>query len=546
MKKYIFILFGILLIQSCASNKKNASSNSRYQRQPIVEVTQAQLDEDVLIIDAKTQQELGNYTQALNIYNKILSQNPNCAVAYYEKARILSMQNRSDSAIVYYQHAIKLDDDNVWYKLMLAKVYEMRQDGKNLTQIWSSVVKQNPEKLDYYYELSNAYIMAGDIPMAVATLNRVEKIVGVTEPISLQKIKLWEAIHREDKAMKEIEALADAMPQETKYSAMLAESNMRQKNYAKAKHYYDQILQANPNDEYIHISLAGYYKAVNQLDKAAEELKLGFQNPELDAKSKLQILGSFYTQEEFYGSQSKHTFEMLDMIMKQCDDSSSYALFYGDVLMHQKRYAEAAHQFELHLATDSSQYEVWEALLICLNSANEQGSKELLNYAQRASNLFPLHVMPYYMQAFIHFMNKDYEKGLAMATRCEKIGFNKGYLEAECYAIIADCNHSLGNNAECYKYYDKYLAIRPNDIYIFNNYAYYLANDNTELDKAERMSQQTIKAEPNNPTFLDTYGWVLHKLGRDAEAIKYIQKAISLDKENDETLRQHLNEIQGK
>ena len=32
------------------------------------------------------------------------------------------------------------------------------------------------------------------------------------------------------------------------------------------------------------------------------------------------------------------------------------------------------------------------------------------------------------------------------------------------------------------------------------------------------MSEKTILAEPDNPTFLDTYGWILYRLGRLEEA----------------------------
>ena len=45
------------------------------------------------------------------------------------------------------------------------------------------------------------------------------------------------------------------------------------------------------------------------------------------------------------------------------------------------------------------------------------------------------------------------------------------------------------------------------------------------------MSAKCVKAEPLNATYLDTYGWILHKLGKHQEALKYLKKAI----DNDET-----------
>lgn len=64
------------------------------------------------------------------------------------------------------------------------------------------------------------------------------------------------------------------------------------------------------------------------------------------------------------------------------------------------------------------------------------------------------------------------------------------------------------------------------------------------LEEAERMSARTIQAEPDNATYLDTYAWVLHRMGRDTEALKYIKKAIANDKKNSTTLRDHLEAIE--
>ena len=40
------------------------------------------------------------------------------------------------------------------------------------------------------------------------------------------------------------------------------------------------------------------------------------------------------------------------------------------------------------------------------------------------------------------------------------------------------------------------------------------------------MSQRCVKAEPDNPTYLDTYGWILYLLGRYEEAIAQFKRAM--------------------
>src|SRR5690606_926667 len=67
---------------------------------------------------------------------------------------------------------------------------------------------------------------------------------------------------------------------------------------------------------------------------------------------------------------------------------------------------------------------------------------------------------------------------------------------------------------------------------VLNNYSYYLSLEKRDLDKAEQMSGITIKAEPMNPTFLDTYGWVLYEQGSYVMAKIYIEKAIEYNDED--------------
>lgn len=59
-----------------------------------------------------------------------------------------------------------------------------------------------------------------------------------------------------------------------------------------------------------------------------------------------------------------------------------------------------------------------------------------------------------------------------------------------------------------------------------NNYAYYLSEKGVDLHKAESMSYKTIKAEPNNGTYLDTYAWILFMEERYADAKTYIDQAL--------------------
>lgn len=528
----------------CRSPRQATQSpvRAKYERAPIVERNDEQLKTETMMIDAKMLAETGQDEEAARRYGEILSRDPQNAAALYELSRMAASQGLADSAIRLSLRAIELDGDNIWYALHLATLYRLTNQTKEYIAAWQRIVALKPDVIDYHYELSNAYLMAKDYKNAIATLNRVEKMVGITEPVSTQKAKLWTAMGRNDKAMQEMEALAKSLPRDSRYNGILAEMYMSAKDYDKAKECYDRILAENPDDEYIHVSLAEYYKAVAQPRKAYDELRIAMGQKSLSTSSKLHILTNFYTNEEFYGIYSKYTYDLLEVAMRNCDDSTTFAGLYGDVLMRQRRYDEAAHQFALYLTRDSSRYEVWEALLVSELSAYTD-TAALGRDARRASALFPLHPLPYYMQAVVEHDNGRYERAIELAKRCEQMGFDKGYLEAETYVILAECYNRLDDTA-CYAYYERALKMNPDDINLMNSYAYRLAVDGRNLDKAEQMSRRTIKAEPDNPYYLDTYAWILHRMGRDKEARPYIEKAVQRDDESDE-VKEHYKAIVG-
>ena len=98
---------------------------------------------------------------------------------------------------------------------------------------------------------------------------------------------------------------------------------------------------------------------------------------------------------------------------------------------------------------------------------------------------------------------------------------------------------------ELYPMYERVLELDPYNLLVLNNYAYHLATHKGDLNKAEQMSVITIRQEPDNPVYLDTYGWILHLKGQDELAKFYLKKALwSADENTQKEVNKHLQEIE--
>ena len=91
--------------------------------------------------------------------------------------------------------------------------------------------------------------------------------------------------------------------------------------------------------------------------------------------------------------------------------------------------------------------------------------------------------------------------------------------------------------------YETSLSYNSTNIVVLNNYAYYLALANRDLERALEMSYHTIKASPDEAIYIDTYAWILFLLERYDEAKEYADKLMSAEGEKSAVEFHHCGDI---
>jgi len=85
----------------------------------------------------------------------------------------------------------------------------------------------------------------------------------------------------------------------------------------------------------------------------------------------------------------------------------------------------------------------------------------------------------------------------------------------------------------------------PDDAGANNDLGFLWADENQHLHRAQKMIQLAVAAEPNNYAYQDSLGWVLFRLGQNAEALTQLQKAADV-KEPDGEVLDHLAQVYAK
>lgn len=82
-----------------------------------------------------------------------------------------------------------------------------------------------------------------------------------------------------------------------------------------------------------------------------------------------------------------------------------------------------------------------------------------------------------------------------------------------------------GDNAAAAVEYQKAIRNCPSSGVPLNNLADLYANSGEHLGEALGLANRALELDPQNPSFLDTTGWVLHQLGRNEEALRLLEAA---------------------
>jgi len=531
-----FCLLVLLFFGSCKTQKETTSKTNNSQISD-----KDRVNFETLFFNGNKEKVLGNYDLAETFYSQALRINPNSAATMYELANIYAFQNNKNQALFYSKRAATIDPENIWYQILYAECLKENKQPAEVAKIYEGLVKRYPEKIDFYYELANAYLYLNKINDALKVYDKVESRTGVTEEISMQKLKIYKALKNYDKAIDEAKKLIKAFPKEAKYFGILGELYQEKGQPEKALEAYDDLLKIDPYNAYVHLSLADYYRSQNQNEKAFDEIKIAFKSKELDIDTKVKILLSYYSITEVYADLKTDADELCKLLVDTHPNEAKAHAMYGDFLNRDKKYEEARTSFRKAIELDKEKFAIWNQLLFI---ESELGDFEAMTKeSKEAIELFPNQPSLYYYNGLANIQLKKYKEAIEILTEGKEFVFGNNLLLSQFYANIGDAENQLKNHSASDNAYEKALELDPNNVYVLNNYAYYLSLRKENLERAEALSKKSNTLEPNVSSYQDTYGWILYQMKKYEDAKLWIGKAINNGGKNNGTLLEHYGDI---
>ncbi len=111
--------------------------------------------------------------------------------------------------------------------------------------------------------------------------------------------------------------------------------------------------------------------------------------------------------------------------------------------------------------------------------------------------------------------------------------------EARLLSLLSGCYGELNQTDKQIEILEKLVAMAPRDPLFSNNLGYFLAERKQDLTRAERLVRNSLRANPDAVSTIDSLGWVFYKQGRFGRAgevfLGLFEMAKAYDAENPES-----------
>ena len=524
-KNSIWLLVAVWTLVSCGTVKST-------REKPAVALAQSSLTPeqqrkyDYFFLEAMRLKEKKDYASAFGLLQHCLDIHPNAASALYEVSQYYMFLRQVPQGQEALEKAVANAPDNYWYSQGLASLYQQQNELDKAVTLLEQMVVRFPAKQDPLFNLLDLYGRQEKYDEVISTLNRLEKRMGKNEQLSMEKFRIYLQMKDDKKAFQEIESLVQEYPMDMRYQVILGDVYLQNGKKQEAYDVYQKVLAAEPDNPMAIFSMASYYKQTGQEELYQQQLDTLLLNKKVTPDTKVGVMRQMIVENEQADKDSTQIIALFDRIMKQEQDDPQIPMLYAQYLLSKNMEAESVPVLEQVVDLDPTNN---AARMMLIGAAvKKEDYKQIIKVCEPGIEATPDALEFYYYLAIAYNQAEKPDSVISICKRAleHKTADGKKEIVSEFYSILGNMYHTQKQMKEAYAAYDSALVYNPSNIGALNNYAYYLSVERRDLDKAEEMSYKTVKAEPNNATYLDTYAWILFEKGNYAEARIYIDNAM--------------------
>lgn len=431
-----------------------------------------------------------------------------------------------------------------YYSQVLGNMGELEKQ----TQVLQMMDSLNPARPEFAVMYVDALLNSPDstnYSLALDRLRRLEVTEGKTMEFTARIIGIYVMLNDTVNSLSETHQMLAASPLDPTRYSFAGRIFKAFENRDSALYYYRKATEIEPQNGNAAYALSQFYKESGDTAAYSGEIDRMLMETDLDAEDKEEILLE-YTR-SLFGDTATYAGinNIFDRVIYNDPQASGIRKIYASFLFLQHNNAAAAEQMGYVIDLEPQEVENWIiAAVYNLGNDNEASALDILQRGFKYHDAKPqLH--EYYSRVLFQSDSaKNLEPAIVeMKLACELTDSTDISKRSEYLTYIGDFYYTAEQMDSAVVYYEKALATDPGNIMAKNNYAYHLSESSSDadtLDKAEKLSFDTIIEEPENAVYLDTYAWILFKKQEYKRAKEYIDRiflknTVAEGKDGDET-----------
>ena len=507
-----------------------------------------------LFSEAIKQKIFGNYGNAVKYFLECEKIKPDDAVEY-QLSGLFAMAGDRKHAIEYGRKAQMHDPGNIWYYYQLASIYQMYGMTDSLLAVYQKITERFPDLIKDKMNYADILMHTGQAEKALKIYQDLEKESGISIEILQKEAEALLKAGKSEKAMEKIDEAIKIFGKEKQLLLTKASVLMEKGRPEEADGIYRNLIKEYPDDREVRKEVYEYFVKREQYGDALDILRKIVEDEMVNPQEKINYVFdlSGKINETDTLSQEKMEDILNDLNMQYSGDIRT-SLLLVDHYSRNEQYDKAKAIIRVILKRYPEYGMSWRQMLYICDQTGDQDS--VIYYGEKAREIFPKEPLYDIYLGYAWMQKGDNEKALKYALEgIQKVDRRgTGYVDKETgidyksykrqfYGLLGEIYKNLGEYKKSDEAFETGLKLDPKDDLLLNNYSYYLSLRKEKLKKALRMSGKTVKRNPENPTYLDTYGWILFQMGKLRDAEKYIRKALENGGESSAEILEHYGDI---
>jgi tetratricopeptide (TPR) repeat protein len=487
-----------------------------------------------LFMDGKTFELKDNYLAAIDKYNEALKIEKAAGI-YFALAKLYDKVSQYQKSLEFGLEAIKLNNDNLTYKEHVADTYIMLGDYANALKYLKEIASKNPDDINILYNIGRMYEALKQPSEAIKIYEQITENYQYDETVLTRMVDIYENYKDYANTAATLEKLLVINPTDINLKYSAAAAYIKIPDYDKAIKIYEDILTLLPNNREVQAEVVKLYFRTHRDQEAFEKYSKLLNKDTTDFITKMGVAIAFFDA----SVEDKEALSVAKSILNTLHENYSrewmpeFYLALIDVKEEKVKEGEAKITGLVSAVDTSAELFVQAGFYYYeQNKLNES-----LDIFSKGTRLFPNDFRLNYLTGNTYYRMGKNKDALPYLEKAMDITPN----DLNVFSTLGLVYDDLKMYPELDRMYEQALKYYPDNILLLNNYAYSLSERGERLKEALEMSKKTIEKEPENASYLDTYGWILFMLKDYKNAAIFVEKAIKIEK--NATLCEHLGDI---